>query len=89
VWAGCRLHAAVVNNNGQCIKELIKADADPHIPNKEGKTALKMVEEKSPQLLTFFDKNTNALRGNAPHTGPGGPVCVAWPPPLNVPLFCR
>lgn len=60
--SGTALHAAVVNNNGECIKELIKADADPHIPNKEGKTALKMVEEKSPQLLTFFDKNTNALR---------------------------
>jgi ankyrin repeat protein len=61
----------VVNNNGECIKELIKANADPHIPNKEGKTALKMVEEKSPQLLTFFDKNTNALRGTAPHAGSG------------------
>jgi hypothetical protein len=80
---------------------LIKADADPHIPNKEGsppplvhiltcascvcecvcactesnsdidalahdsagKTSLQLVEEKSPQLKTFFDKNTNALRG--------------------------
>lgn len=37
----------------------VKAAAIP------GTTALKLVEEKNPQLKTFFDKNTNALRGIA------------------------